>query len=291
MFGYILPDKPNMYVKDYNTYRAHYCGLCKTTKKQYGNLMRLGINYDITFIDIMLHGLLDQAPTIKTGGCILNPIQKKPYVLQDEISKNMVHLNVLLTEFKIKDDLADTFSPKKKLLNILLKRKIKKARANLPDVATVLDSAFLQQQQLEIKKTPSPDMAADAFSVAIKSIYKILLGDKYTDPIGDIAYNLAKFVYIMDAIDDFEEDVGKNQYNVFRLKYPNAHTKSELIDLAGEELVQINNGIISSIKEAYEEVAITVNEGVVTNTLWFGLRSRANHIMKKECTKCQKTRF
>lgn len=291
MFGYILPDKPNMYVKDFTLYRAYYCGLCKSTKQYYGNLMRMFTNYDLTFLNILIHGLKGEKADIGKGSCILNPIEKKPYVVKDKISADMVHLNVLLSDFKSRDDMLDAPDIKKKIISIFLKRKKKKAKKALPEIASILDTAYTSQQMIENQNIASPDRAADPFSVAMQNIFKQLLKEKYTEEIGIIAYNLAKFVYIMDAIDDFEDDVKKNQYNVLKLMYPEIKNKSELIDSASVALNALTNGIIASISEAYEKVPITVNEGIVTNTLWFGLKTRAEDIMNKENKQCQKTRF
>jgi hypothetical protein len=291
MFGYILPDKPNMYVKDYNLYRAHYCGLCITTRKLYGNLARFLINYDITFLDILIHGLKGEKAGFREGTCVLNPVRKKAIAETDATSSEMIHLNVLLAEFKNKDDISDAPGIKNQLKKLFLRRKIKKARKALPEIALILDKAFCDEEILEKAETASIDRAADAFSEAMSNIFKVLLKEKYTEHIGVIAYNLAKFVYLLDAVDDYEFDVKRGEYNVFRYIYPQARTKSELLDAASEELKAVINGILNSIREEYRNVEITVNEGIVTNTLWFGLSARADVVMNKENTKCQKTRF
>lgn len=291
MFGYILPDKPNMYVKDYNLYRAYYCGLCVATKKQYGNLARFLINYDVTFIDILIHGLKGEVSHFREGVCVLNPVRKKAIAEPDAISRDTVHLNILLAEFKNRDDRSDAPSVKNKIAGLFLARKRRKARKALPQVAAILDKAFVEEDALERAKTASIDRAADAFSQAMRDIFKELIGTAYTEDVGVIAYNLAKFVYLMDAIDDFEADTAQNGYNVLRYMYPSAKTRGKLLEQASDELTAMTNGILASINEAYENVKITVNEGVVTNTLWFGLRARAKSIMNKECDKCQKIRF
>ncbi len=49
MFGYVTPCKMELKIKEYEKFRAYYCGLCKTIKKDYGELPRVTINYDMTF--------------------------------------------------------------------------------------------------------------------------------------------------------------------------------------------------------------------------------------------------
>ena len=59
MFGYVKTDLPNMYVKDVILYKAMYCGLCKGIGKTCGQKSRLLLNYDLTFLSVFAHNLLD----------------------------------------------------------------------------------------------------------------------------------------------------------------------------------------------------------------------------------------
>ena len=86
MYGYVLPDKPNMFVKDYSLYKAFYCGLCKSTGKMCGQLMRFTTNYDMTFLNVLYHAILDKEVKFSEETCILNPIKKKSVVDDDELT-------------------------------------------------------------------------------------------------------------------------------------------------------------------------------------------------------------
>ena len=39
MFGYVRPYKPELKVREYEMFRAAYCGLCWALKEKYGGLM------------------------------------------------------------------------------------------------------------------------------------------------------------------------------------------------------------------------------------------------------------
>ena len=95
----------------------------------------------------------------------------------------------------------------------------------------------------------------------------------------------------MDAIDDFESDVKKKEFNPFKYENPECKTKADLIEKIGDDLWFLINATINSIKENYENLPVFGTEGIITNTLWFGLRTGAEKIMNKETEKCQKTRF
>ena len=50
MFGYVMANRPELKIREYDRYRAYYCGLCRALKKEYGLLGRLTLNYDMTFL-------------------------------------------------------------------------------------------------------------------------------------------------------------------------------------------------------------------------------------------------
>ncbi len=288
MFGYILPDKPNMFMKDYALYKAFYCGMCKSIKCEQGTLMRLSVNYDVTFINILLHGIMDQKMEFSTEACILNPFKKKCILKSNPVSVDCVYLNALLADFKCRDDLADEPSTAKRFLRGTFKGKIKKARQKLPEVAKLLDECYVKQIEAEKGETTF-DCVSAPFAHCMKEVFKVLTKDKYTDEIGEVAYYLGKYVYLLDAVDDFESDIKDKQFNVFALNYPECKTKVDLIDNHSSVLEELLNEILFEIKENYDNIAVFETESIITNTLWFGLGSRAKQIFSKENTKCQKT--
>src|SRR3712207_7216524 len=82
MFGYVTPYKMELKIKDYEKFKYYYCGLCKSIKTHYGNIPRMSLNYDITFLAILLDSLNDEKPIYKKEHCIVHPIRKK-IILQD----------------------------------------------------------------------------------------------------------------------------------------------------------------------------------------------------------------
>ena len=56
MFGYIVINQSEMKFKEYDVYRSYYCGLCQSLKERYGVLGQLSLNYDMTFILMLLTG-------------------------------------------------------------------------------------------------------------------------------------------------------------------------------------------------------------------------------------------
>ena len=59
MFGYVTANEPELKVKDYHKYKAYYCGLCQSLKRQYGSAGQLTLAYDMTFVIILLTSLYE----------------------------------------------------------------------------------------------------------------------------------------------------------------------------------------------------------------------------------------
>ena len=76
MFGYITIHKDELKIKDYNRYHAYYCGLCRELSKRHGELSRLTLTYDMTFLVILLTGLYEPETIQAQFRCPLHPVKK-----------------------------------------------------------------------------------------------------------------------------------------------------------------------------------------------------------------------
>lgn len=54
MFGYVLPSAQRLSGEDEARFRAAYCGLCRVLGERYGLAARFILNYDFTFLALLL---------------------------------------------------------------------------------------------------------------------------------------------------------------------------------------------------------------------------------------------
>jgi hypothetical protein len=282
MFGYVTPDKPNMYMKDYAVYKAFYCGICKCTGKLYGQLMRFTTNYDITFFTILLHNILEQSIELKNETCVLNPLKKKSVVKTNAVLKQSVYLNILLADFKLSDDVLDKGSIKSRIVRFFIKGKVKRATVSLPEVAERIERARKEQNEIETSMTQSVDKAAHPFASMLTDVFKIMCGTKYTEAVGALAYQLGRFIYISDAADDYDKDYHEGSYNPLRLLYPEIKDKAELLKVKDEEVEFMLRSAYSEVKRHYETMDFKLCEGVVTNILWYGMNAAIEKLISGE---------
>ena len=78
MFGYVRPSVQDLPEGELNRFRTMYCGLCHTLSRRYGQAARFILNYDFTYLAILLSD--GAAGTEHSGRCYTSPIRKRPYL-------------------------------------------------------------------------------------------------------------------------------------------------------------------------------------------------------------------
>ena len=96
MFGYIVINKDELKIKDYNLYRSFYCGLCQELKKDFGHVGQISLSYDMTFIILLLTALYEEELTQGTCKCIAHPFEKHP-ISSNCFTSYAADMNLILT--------------------------------------------------------------------------------------------------------------------------------------------------------------------------------------------------
>ena len=286
MFGYVIPDKNNMYIKDFNVFQAFYCGLCKALSKTGSQITRLCTNYDITFYNVLLHCITDCEIKFERKMCVYNG-RKKVIAVPDEISLKMADLAVMLVYYNAEDDVTDG-----KKSRIIIKWRLamrKRAAARrLPKINTLMKESFHRLNSLEKEKCDSIDRVADCFASLMRDITRELA--KTDSVIDDFTYNLGRLVYLLDAVDDVEKDSKKNRYNPILLNYGKCDKKADYLAKNADELAFLLGSTYNKLVGSYNMRDVKLYEGVLSNTVYLGLKMQMERLLKGE-EKCQLTRL
>ena len=78
MFGYVRPSVRDLPEEELDRFRAMYCGLCHTLSRRYGQAARFILNYDFTYLAILLSD--GTAGAQGAGRCYTSPIKKRPFL-------------------------------------------------------------------------------------------------------------------------------------------------------------------------------------------------------------------
>lgn len=285
MFGYLTTDFPNLYVKDVVLYKAAYCGLCKSIGRTCGTKGRFLLNYDLTFLSVFIHNVLGEDFEIKKQRCILHTIIKRPVAIPDDISMRVAALNVILAYYKLSDNVID--EGKGRLKRSFFRRAYKKAKKAEPILDNIVKKHYDDLRTLEKSASDSVDFVADPFGTMMKEITAELIKDKFTDNIGELTYNLGKWIYLIDALDDFDKDKKSGSFNVFINAYADIGDKKTLLTEKKGDLEFIFGEILSAVYRTANNVSYKFNHDLTDNILYKGIFERTKSIM--EYKKCKNT--
>ncbi len=285
MFGYIKTDFPNMYMKDTVLYQAMYCGLCKGIGKTCGQKARFVLNYDLTFLSVLLHNLVGEDVRVKKEHCIVHPIRKRPIAQVDKLTERIACLNVILAYYKLNDDVLD--NGKGRLKRSFFKTAYKKAKKNEPEIDKIVKNRYDELLKLEKAKCDSMDIVADPFGNMMQDIVAVILKDNCPEDVKELAYYLGKWIYLIDALDDFDKDKKKKDFNVFINLYPSINSKEQLLFDAKQELTVVFASVLSRIAELANKLNYKFNHDLIDNVLYRGLVAQTKRIMERE--KCKNT--
>lgn len=286
MFGYVIPDKNNMYIKDFNVFQAYYCGLCKALSRSGSQLSRLCTNYDTTFYNALLHSLTDTEIKIERKLCLING-KKKPVIVTDDLTRKVADLSVLLVYYNALDDVHDGKKSRAAVVGVLAARKRAAAR-RLKEADALMKESFRKLDILEKRNSAQLDLVADCFASLMRDVTRTLIPtDEHIDT---FMYNLGRLVYFFDAADDVEKDAKKGRYNPLIAAYGKCDTKAEFLEKNAQELDFLLRSTYNKLVGAYNHMHIVVSEGMLSNTVYLGLNMQMERLLKGD-DKCQVTRL
>lgn len=215
MFGYITIDKLELKVKDYYKYRAYYCGLCKTLKERYGRFGQMTLTYDMTFLILLLTSLYEQEPESGQHRCFAHPT-KKHWMLWNTFSEYAADLNIALAYYNFVDDWKD----EKRLTGYAgaayLKKSCKKIAGKYPRQCKAIEAGLKKLSACEERNEENLDVVSDCFGEIMAELF-VYQEDMWAENLKQIGYYLGKFIYLLDAYDDVEEDKKKESYNPLKV--------------------------------------------------------------------------
>ncbi|WP_195940649.1 DUF5685 family protein [Romboutsia sp. 1001713B170131_170501_G6] len=274
MFGYVKVNKMDLTFREYEHYRGYYCGLCKYLKDNHGEISRLSLNYDITFLILVLTSVYRPKSSVIEEGCIVNPFKKKKKIT-NEITEYAASMNVLLTYYKLEDNLRDDNGIKDKLAYSIYKKKLKLAYEKYPKKADTIKAQLDNLYKLEKENNTNIDMVSNTFGNLMAEIFAYK-EDEFEYDLRRIGFNVGKYIYILDAYEDLEKDYKKGRYNPF-IEYIN---KKDELKIRVDKLISMSLGMLSN---SIDNLDIKINRGIIENIVYSGVYLRYQNILEKGC--------
>ncbi len=272
MFGYVNVYKDELKIKDYNTYRAYYCGLCKALGKKHSQISRLTLSYDFTFLLLLLDSVKDTPTVMSNEGCIKR-IGKRKTVKEANGLEFSADMNLIFTYLKLRDDLFDNKSPKAFFSMLPFYVRARKLSKKYPELCEKTKLHLKRLTFLEKTSCDEIDKVAHEFAVILEVMFGTL--DQSLSALG---YILGRLIYIMDACDDLSSDYKKGSYNPLIYQY--GYGKTDTVKIK-EQITTLIYMSLSALAEEYQKLDIKKNKPLLDNIIYLGLRARCDLIINE----------
>ncbi len=293
LFGYIMPEKPELKIKEFDIYRAYYCGVCKAIGKRHGQLKRMTLTYDAAFLSLLLCSLLKVETKLVRERCIVHPL-KKSFVTYNEIIDYSSDINIILAYNNIKDKWKDDSSKAALAGMAVLGRAYGKLTLEYPEKCAIIEKRLEELAVLEKDRCASFDRAAEPFAKLMEEVLDYeKLDDEARQVLRWMGYNIGKWIYLIDAYDDLEADLKASAYNPFLLHFKYEGGSEDVEAFKNRIRDKVEFTLLYCLREAskaFELLNADENKSILENILYMGMLSKTDKILcRRSCGNCEKS--
>ena len=272
MFGYVTINKLELKIKDYNRYHAYYCGLCRMLKEKYGFLGQMTLTYDMTFLVLLLTSLYEPIDRMSEHHCIVHPVKKHPMLL-NEVTEYAADMNIILAYHNLRDDWQDEKKLKAFVGSEALKKKYKIIEKKYPRQCKIIEKSLLQLHEYELTNEKNLDLVSGCFGTLMGELF-LFKEDMWEEKLRKFGFFLGKFIYLLDAYLDLEEDMKKESYNPLKLIHENENYE----EFCKEMLIMM----IADATAEFEKLPCVQDIEILRNILYGGVWNEYNKKVKVE---------
>ncbi len=287
MFGYVKPLQGELKVKEYEFYKAAYCGLCRALKKK-SRILPFTLSYDFVFLAILRMAVAGEKPEVRKIRCIAHPFRKnKPALALTPALERTASAAALLVYYNLKDDVADKKGIRKLGAAALLPLTGRVRKKNVGDglLDSVIADALALISRDEKAEASSPYACAETFGILLGTVFADGTEGETKRSLFQIGRRVGRWIYLLDAADDAEKDAKKKNYNPFVLG--GDYLRS---DFAENMEIALNCELAAAAEELEKlNVADPGLRNILQNILYLGMPAVADRVLhRKACDDCKK---
>jgi hypothetical protein len=280
MFGYTIPKYNKMSSLDLGTYQRYYCETCHQLKDGFGLISTATVNYDMTFNTMILNSIsgdvLDFEGTRRSPLCVFFDPKA-----DSDLMRRMAAYTILLTKWELVDDDLDDPSIRTDLISLTLGKAINKAERLYPEYDETVGKGFEKLRSLEKEKCTDVIKMGNEFGRALSIALNDFAKDKANEHLEDLFVQLTTLIYILDAIDDLDEDFMKDTYNPYLVGCDRFLNKRAYISDNIYNLTDTINQVVKDMQSSYNDVKKDMRTciGATDNIVYFGLPESAKNVL------------
>ena len=282
MFGYVTINRGELKVRELETYESYYCGLCRVLKDRYGLAGCTMLNYDMTFLGMLLSSLYEEKEEPAKRVCrpgfkrpLLKKKSKKQFSQTAVVTESLGYaadMNYMLAYHNHMDNWLDEHSFASLNMVHLMQKNYRKLAKKYPRQHKAIASYIQKLHICEAANEKNIEAAANLTGEAMAEIYAAK-DDYWQDTLRQMGYYMGKFIYLMDAYDDVEEDIKKGNYNPF--------SRSYIMEGFDEQVRQMLIMMIAEVCREFEKLPIIKYTDILRNILYSGVWCRFEAVSGK----------
>ncbi len=261
MFGYLTADVAKLSEEELQRYRACYCGLCRCLGQRLGQLSRLTLNYDMTFLILLLESLYEPEERQGLSRCAVHPVHARAW-MRSEVTEYAADMNLALAWYKCRDDWADERRLGAAAAAKFLEGRCWQIARRYPRQCAAMEEMMAALSQAEKSEDASADGNAAIFGRMMGEIL-VWREDRWSDTLRQMGRSLGEFLYIMDACMDLDEDLRRGRYNPFREYHACPDNEQRFRDFL--------KMLLGQCLYAFDRLPLVQDVGILKNILCAGL--------------------
>ncbi len=276
MFGYVRPNLADMPETDQQRYRAHYCGLCHAIGARHGALARMMLTFDLTYLTIFLGSLYEPEEASGEARCLPHPVKRHTWA-RSKVTDYAADMTIALTYHKLVDDWQDDKNLAAKGCASWLKKAYCRVKADYPRQCGAMERALRDLSEVEKKRDPSPDAAAKRFGALMAELF-VMDEDYWSGALRAFGYSLGRYIYMLDAVCDYNKDVKSGSYNPVVLMGKKPEDMRETLEL-----------LLGDASAAFEKLPMLQDEAILRNILYSGVWQGYNEFLHRKDKKAKES--
>lgn len=271
VFGYVNANWKELSPAQQERYGSVYCGICRSIRRNASTPARITLSYDMAFLALLHMSLYEPEETAGKNRCILHWVRPKPWV-ENPYVDYAADMNVALAYYKAQDDEQDEGKASARLLRKALEPHLQPIRARWPRQCQAMERCMEELSRLEKENTANPDLPASCFGRLMAELM-VCREDQWAPELRSLGFSLGRFIYLADAMLDYDRDRRKKQFNPFLAMGQEKDPKKweEYLVLA-----------MARCTESYEKLPLVQDKPLLDNILYSGVWVQYRGKMKKE---------
>ena len=271
MFGLVNANWKELDDAQKERYSSVYCGICRSIHRRIGNPARIVLNYDMVFLALIHMSLYEPEEQSGKERCFMHPLRPRAWVANQYVDY-AADMNVALAYYKAMDDISDEKKASARLLAKILSPYQSEIHERYPRQCESIAACIRELSTFEQANTDNPDLPASCFGELMAELMT-LREDRWSEDLRQLGFSLGRFIYLADAMLDYDRDRRKGQYNPLLFREKDEKEWEEYLVMA-----------MARCTESYEKLPLVQDKPLLDNILYSGVWIQYRRKNRKEAS-------